>query len=285
MKSLTSPDEIKQFYRIRSETNWVKRYQSPYLLRRYFFRTMWKVIADQLQQASLVLDVGCGDGVLSVLMALWHPGQRIIAMDISEEAVRKAKEAAIAHGVAGRLEFVVADAEHLPFKDGTIPALASSHVLEHLPNFNQGVKEIHRVLRTDGVAVIAIPACLNPSAIVLLGGDTYWRVSKRSLFAFWIGLVKVVWAWITGREGVNEGYAGHQELPHVRRFPWRAIQRISSNGLKIEKWVADSLLIPYLGYLIPQFIRLQEWIDQHLRTKRFWRYFGVGIVMTVRRKQ
>lgn len=269
---------VKDFYQARSETNWVKRYQSPYLLRRYFFRTMWKVVAEGVRSAPLVLDAGCGDGVLSVLMSLWHPYQKIIAMDISPEAVKRARDAAVAHGVADRIFFVIGDAEYLPFKADVLPAVISCHVLEHLPDFDRGTREIFRVLQNDGVAVIALPTCLNPSAIVLLGGDNYWAISKRSLIAFWIGLAKVIGALLTGQEGVDEGYAGHKEVPHVQRFPWKAIKRISRNGLKIKRWMADSLLIPYIGHIIPSFIRLQRWLDERLRAKRFWRNFGVGLV-------
>ncbi len=276
---------IKDFYRRRSETNWVKRYQSPYLLRRYFFQTMWKAVTIPVKDSPLVLDVGCGDGVLPVLMTLWHPTQRVIAMDISEEGVRLAREAAEAHGVADRMAFLVADAENLPFKDGSLPTIVSCHVLEHLPDFDRGVREIRRVLHPDGIGVIAIPACLNPSAMVLLGGDDYWCISKRTPFAFWKGLLKVLQAWVTSEEGVQEGYAGHMELPHIRRFPWRAVERVERRGLKVERWMADSLLVPYLAYFFPPLLRLQQWFDGKMRARRFWRNFGVGIVMVVTRRE
>lgn len=281
--TLINSEEVKNFYKSRSETNWVKRYQSPYLLRRYFCQTMWAAIAEPINAAPLVLDAGCGDGVLSVLMALWHPQQKVVAMDISEEGVRQAREASIAHGVAGRMAFVVGDAERLPFKDGCLPAVVSSQVLEHLPNFDQGVKEIGRVLHPQGVGIIAIPACLNPSAMVLLGGDSYWCVSKRTPFAFWKGLAKVLGALLKGEEGVQEGYAGHMELPHIRRFPWRAVKRIEQDGIHVTKLMADSLLLPYLAHLCPPLIRFQQWMDEKLRDKSFWQNFGVSIVMVVRK--
>lgn len=280
----STPEQIKSFYRSRSETNWVKRYQSPYILRRYFCRTMWAVTALPVKNAPLVLDAGCGDGVLSVLLALWHPHQKIIAMDISKDAVCATREAAKAHGIVDRMVFVVGDAEHLPFKNGVLPAILSCQVLEHLPDFDQGVREIGRVLMPDGIGVIAIPTCLNPSAMALLGRDSYWRVSKRTAFALWWGMIKVLWAWLKGEEGVNEGYAGHSEVPHVRRFPWKAVRRIEQNGLKVIRWMADSLLMPYLACLFPSLIRLQQWMDERLRAKHFWRNLGVGVVLVVKRK-
>jgi len=141
--------------------------------------------------------------------------------------------------------------------------------LEHLPDFDQSDKEIVRVLRKDGIGVVAIPTCLNPSVMVLLGGEITWTLSKGTIVAFWIGLAKLMWAWLTGREGVNEGYAGHKELPHVRRFPWKAIWMLLQNGLKVERWMADSLLIPYLAQFFPSFLCIQNWLDQRLKRKRF----------------
>lgn len=110
--------QIKQFYIGRSEKNWIKSYQLSYILRRCFSRTMWAVTASPVKDASWVLDAGCGDGVWSVLLALWHPQQRIVAMDIAEEGVRAAREAAEAHGVSDRIMFVVGDAERLPSRGG-----------------------------------------------------------------------------------------------------------------------------------------------------------------------
>ena len=282
---MESSEQVKAFYSTHSETNWIKRYQSPYLLRRYFCRTMWGVIARPVKDCPVVLDVGCGDGVLSVLMALWHPQQRVIAMDISQKGVGWTKEAAMIHGVDDRTTFVVGDAERLPFREGTLPGVVSSQVLEHLPDFDRGVQEMRRVLALGGICVIAIPACLNPSAMVLLGKDNYWCVSKRTLFGFWKGFFRVLWALLWGEEGVQEGYAGRVELPHIRRFPWRAVQRVEQHGLRVEHWMADSLLVPYLAYFYPPLLRLQRWFDEKVRYRCFWRNFGVGIVMIAREKE
>ena len=275
-------NQIKQFYKGRAETNWTRRYQSPYIIRRYFFQTLWKLLADQVPEEELVLDSGCGDGVLAVLMASWHKQQKVIAMDISEQAIRTAREAANAYGVTERMLFIVGDSEHLPFKGNSLPAVISSHVLEHLNDFDEGAREIMRVLRRDGIGIIALPMCLNPGSIVHLGGDFYWCLSKRSLIAFWIGLIKVIIAAIKGDEGVQEGYAGHGELPHIRRFPSHAIRRIAKIGFKLITWRADSLLIPYIGYLFPGFMKIQKWFDSLLPEKYFFRHFGNGIIIKVK---
>lgn len=76
---------IKDFYQRRSETNWAKRFNSPYLLPSYFSRTVWKAIAREVQPAPLVSDAGCVDGVLSVLTALWHTNVNSLLGMISKE--------------------------------------------------------------------------------------------------------------------------------------------------------------------------------------------------------
>lgn len=272
-------DPIKQFYKSRTETNWTKRYESPFVARKYFFRRLWQLLADELANASLVLDSGSGDGVLSVLMAYHHPSQRVIAMDISEQAMHIAREAARAYGVENRMWFVVGDAEYLPFKHAALPAIISSHVLEHLPDFDRGARELLDSLSPGGTALIALPACLNPSSMVHFGMDAFWRIGRRSLFAFWIGLGKVIIAWLKDNEGVQEGYAGVNALPHIRCFPSRAVKRLSGQGFQIIMWHADSLLLPYIGYLLPQFLKIQQWIDDHLTRKKFFRNMGYGVII------
>ncbi|OGF67650.1 MAG: hypothetical protein A2Y62_05970 [Candidatus Fischerbacteria bacterium RBG_13_37_8] len=277
-------DEIKAFYKLRTETNWTKRYESPYPVRRYFFRTLYRLIIDYCKNYELVLDSGCGDGVLSVLLAHQNSEQRIIAMDISLEGIERAREAARDYGVEKRMWFVVGDAEQIPFKSGSFPAVISSHVLEHLPDFDKGVREIVRTMRGDGTAIIALPVCLSICSMVQLGDDGYWKLSRKSLFAFWKGLVRVVIAWLKNQEGVQEGYAGSQTVPHIRRFPCKAIRRIESGELKTMQWFADSLLIPYLGQYSSLFLKLQHYIDTILRNKIFFRNLGNGIIMIARKK-
>jgi len=51
-----------------------------------------------------VLDVGCGDGTRSILLAL--KGARVIGIDLSERAIAAARCRATAHGVSETTEFI-----------------------------------------------------------------------------------------------------------------------------------------------------------------------------------
>ncbi len=52
-------------------------------------------------------------------------------------------------------------AEPWPFEDECADKVLLSHVLEHLPNWESALLEVHRVLRTEGRAVIKVPYGFN----------------------------------------------------------------------------------------------------------------------------
>ena len=85
-----------------------------------------------------VLDVGCGDGRLT---SLYTAGE-VICVDSSEASVA----AAAARGLDAR----VADAQDLPFDDGSFDAVTCNHTLYHVPDPDRALAEFVRVLRPGG---------------------------------------------------------------------------------------------------------------------------------------
>src|SRR5439155_23502484 len=57
----------------------------------------------------VVLDIGTGSGCLAVIVAREVPGARVRASDVSEEALRVARDNAAAQGVGARIRFVAGD--------------------------------------------------------------------------------------------------------------------------------------------------------------------------------
>jgi SAM-dependent methyltransferase len=50
-----------------------------------------------------------------------------------------------------------ADATRLPFNDNTFDVAMANHILEHIPDDRASMKEIYRVLKTGGVAILQVP--------------------------------------------------------------------------------------------------------------------------------
>jgi SAM-dependent methyltransferase len=49
------------------------------------------------------------------------------------------------------------DVTAIPFRDGSFDAVLCSHVLEHVPDDRRALRELHRVLRRDGLAILLVP--------------------------------------------------------------------------------------------------------------------------------
>jgi ubiquinone/menaquinone biosynthesis C-methylase UbiE len=90
-----------------------------------------------------VLDVGCGTGGYSVAIAA-ATGAKVTGLDESDRFVARARE------VHGPVEFVVGDAERLPFPDGSFDRVLFSLVLHQAADPEAAVREGARVLVPGG---------------------------------------------------------------------------------------------------------------------------------------
>lgn len=103
-------------------------------------RRLW-----QDADASLVLEVGAGTGKN---LPVYPPSIRIVALDLSPAMLRQAVAKAAA---AGRhVDFVLADAESLPFPDSTFDAVVATCVFCSVPDPVAGLTEAGRVLKGEG---------------------------------------------------------------------------------------------------------------------------------------
>ncbi len=241
----SSDEPIKAFYNQHHDKIRDKRSQSPYVLRRYAHTTQYEGILQFVQPGMKVLDAGCGDGVLSVLMA--NKGAMVTGCDFSVPNIEAAKGYVAEHHIAN-VEFLVGDAEHLPFPDSSFDLVVSSHVLEHLPDFDQGLREVMRV--TKKRAIIAIPTILNPCSFVQVGHGWFYLKGPRSFVAFFTGLTKTARALLMGHEGVDETYGG-TDVPHIFRFPWIMKEKVKRLSFHLISYQADCLCLPYFESLLP----------------------------------
>jgi SAM-dependent methyltransferase len=99
-----------------------------------------------------VLEIGCGLGTDGAQFA--QAGANYTGIDLTEAAVDLARRRFELFNLPGK--FRVADAEQLDFPDNSFDLVYSHGVLHHTPDTAAAVREIHRVLRPGGRAVVML---------------------------------------------------------------------------------------------------------------------------------
>lgn len=104
-----------------------------------------------------VLDLGCGDGALSYLLA--KHGAAVVGVDNEAQGIGFANENLAGADPQRKLkwEFVVASAYTLPFPDETFDIIAHCEVFEHLAEPERMLVEARRVLKPAGKFVMTTP--------------------------------------------------------------------------------------------------------------------------------
>ena len=97
-----------------------------------------------------ILDIGCSSAVLTAEVSKIYPKSKITGLDSYKKAIDFAKDK------YPHIEFIVADAHKLPFKNSTFDLIICTETLEHLIDPGQALLEMKRVLKKDGHAIISM---------------------------------------------------------------------------------------------------------------------------------
>lgn len=134
---MTYNDTIRKYSFLWSKSRHTK------LFEKYHFNAMQEILPEKIVTGSIGLDLGCGSGEDTFIMAKNNPSVRIIGMDISEGAY-----------VASRLSSSLKNAiilrgtgSSIPLKNETCDFVYSFGVLHHMHDYKKGLLEIFRVLK------------------------------------------------------------------------------------------------------------------------------------------
>jgi len=99
-----------------------------------------------------VLEIGCGMGTDGAQFA--RAGADYTGIDLTDAAIELARKRFAVSGLSGN--FRVSDAENLDFPNDSFDLVYSHGVLHHTPDIAAAVREIHRVLKPGGRAVVML---------------------------------------------------------------------------------------------------------------------------------
>ena len=128
-----------------------------------------------LRPGALVLDAGAGFGRHAFECA--RRGYRIVALDHAADEVAATCATFARMADAGEIDpadvvgVLRGDTTTLPFRDGCFDAVITSEVLEHIPDDNAALAELHRVLKPGGIFAATVPAWLPEKVNWMLSDD------------------------------------------------------------------------------------------------------------------
>ena len=117
-------------------------------------------ILSRVCQGKKALEYGCGPGGWT-LTTLANGAAHVTGIDLSDTAIRKAKESASEHHAEELTEYYVMNAEDLTFPPKSFDVCYGNAILHHLDT-EQAYQQIARILRPDGIAVFREPLGMNP---------------------------------------------------------------------------------------------------------------------------
>jgi ubiquinone/menaquinone biosynthesis C-methylase UbiE len=169
-----------------------------------------------------VLEIGCGLGTDGAQFAA--AGAEYVGMDLSAASICLARRNLQLRKLPAN--WLVSDAESLPFPDGTFDCVYSCGVLHHTPALPRAIAEIHRVLRVGGRATVMMyhKSSLNyyfgilflrRLGALLLASDSGTRLAQRlsghsieHLRQHARGLRTSPWSYLRGQTWLNNNTDG-----------------------------------------------------------------------------
>jgi 2-polyprenyl-3-methyl-5-hydroxy-6-metoxy-1,4-benzoquinol methylase len=174
-------------------------------LQRGFERNLDDLLASAEPQS--LLDVGCGEGVLTQRWAQALAPRRVVGIDLDDPllAAEWAKRA------APNLTYIPHRAEDLPFADGEFDLVTAIEVLEHVPDPQRTLAEMAR--------------CAARHLLVSVPREPLWRAVNMARGAYWRELGNTP-GHVNhfSKAAITSLCAAHGEIIETRSpFPWTMV--------------------------------------------------------------
>ena len=157
MKDVDQTEQTRRFFDT-AAPGWTSRYSNDAAvsLRKMRFAD---AVEGKLAAPADILDFGCGSG--DIALHLSSAGYRLTGYDLSEAMISEARRA----DTNGCVRWLLQSGEsktRLPLETATFDAIVASSVFEYLPDIDQTLAELSRLLRPNGWLFATVPDTRDP---------------------------------------------------------------------------------------------------------------------------
>jgi 2-polyprenyl-3-methyl-5-hydroxy-6-metoxy-1,4-benzoquinol methylase len=180
---------------------------------------------ENLPKGAKVLDVGCGNGIIS--RGIGKEGFYVHGIDISNKAIEKAKALTALENVT----FHNISAEQLVADGNKYDAVICSEVLEHLNQPEKLLRVLYESLKNDGLLIVTVPNGRGPRETFVT--KPVIRMQQKNNW-MWRTLPKL--KKMLGYSGTTV-QSDADDLTHVQFFTKRSLECLAeSNNFTIAKF-------------------------------------------------
>lgn len=165
-----------------------------------------------------VLDVATGTADLALALAADLPEAEVIGVDLSEGMLGVGRQKVERNGLRARVRLEQADAENLPFEEGSFDAVTVAFGVRNFENLDKGLGELQRVLRPGGHLMVL--EFSRPTSPLVKGLMNLYSRSLMPALGGWLSKDRAAYAYLPASVQVfPEGDAFEERLQRAGLQP------------------------------------------------------------------
>lgn len=217
-----------------------------------------KTLTEQLPSDAAILDVGCGNGIIS--RGIGSKGFNVLGIDVSAKAIEKAREL----NRLPNVRFEVISAEQLVSDGKKYQGVICSEVLEHLNHPEKLLYTLYQSLADNGILIVTVPNGSGPRESFITKPVINLERKKNFIWKIMMKSKKLF------------GYSGTtvqsdaSDLTHVQFFSKKALYKLASENhfkivnFKVTNFVDDVFPFSLITRKSKTLQRLDAYVADHL---------------------
>lgn len=128
----------------------------PYYAKQYLYWIMPKLEKQFPEKGIRILDIGCGQGRVTMPLSEWNQKGRVTGVDFTEKAIEMARKYSAQKGISN-VEFVIEDVINFlgEAASESYDCVVFTEVIIFLPSYSEALRHIYRVIKPNGLAFVS----------------------------------------------------------------------------------------------------------------------------------